>query len=59
MIDRWMFDQLTAEVLYRAEQLRRRPAISYRGRRRHRKRRTEMPPVAAAYSRTQEKVSAR
>jgi hypothetical protein len=66
MIDRWMFDSLTAEVSYRAEQLQRGQWISFRAwRRRRRDRAAEsrpatvpVAPTDAAHSRTQEKVSA-
>lgn len=62
MIESWMFDSLTAEVSYRAEQLRH--AQRAAGRRRRDRpanpapRQVETHPDDAADSRTKEKVSA-
>jgi hypothetical protein len=67
MIESWMFDSLTAEVSYRAQQLQRAQWITATGGRRRRRRSradkslpfpVQTQPVDAADSRTEEKVSA-
>jgi hypothetical protein len=59
MIESWMFDSLAVEVSYRAQQMQHAQRVAARKKPRRRADKPVGPrPVAAADSRTEEKVSA-